>query len=406
MDDILNKHLFQPEKPEKIISSATIVIDTNLLLSGYQYRQITFKEIIDTLTKINKKQRLKIPSHVLKEFFNARPQIILDLILSVQQHRDNLSKPKSLEIIDKVIPNQEFTKSHKEIMEVEGLIKKNIKDLNENLKQYRNLHADLIEEFKNYFNEDPILDKYKKLFIDAYYKPEGMVSEEKLIKEFNEVRIKNKMPPGYEDGSKKNDNNSGDFIIWSHILEIKNDVIFVTGDNKSDWVYSEPATGNVINARRELVEEFYKASGGKTFSIVTPKSFIEIFNKDVDSEVIKDLDKRKRNYSVHSSATSSEKMRIINEAMNKFDNNSNSDTSNKNYERFLMKLNLLSGLKYVEGTNDILDSALERIKEKPDLYESVINKANDIATDIKISDRDKHLEYSLIARWALNRFYD
>jgi rRNA-processing protein FCF1 len=105
MDEQLKKYLFQPKKLEDIISTAKIVVDTNVLLAGYQYRDLTFKEIIHTLSKINEQERLLIPSHVLKEFFKRRPEKIVEMIQSVQQHRDKIPSYKTEYPIEKVIPS-------------------------------------------------------------------------------------------------------------------------------------------------------------------------------------------------------------------------------------------------------------------------------------------------------------
>ena len=67
----LDKFLFQPKKFEDMISTSKIVVDTNVLLAAYQYRNITFKELISTLDKLSRENRLVIPSHVMKEFLRT-----------------------------------------------------------------------------------------------------------------------------------------------------------------------------------------------------------------------------------------------------------------------------------------------------------------------------------------------
>jgi hypothetical protein len=53
-------------------------------------------------------------------------------------------------------------------------------------------------------------------------------------------RVDHRVPPGYKDKG-KDDSGIGDFLIWLSILAVgKNrgsDVIFVSGDEKSDWWY-------------------------------------------------------------------------------------------------------------------------------------------------------------------------
>lgn len=396
MPDSLSKFLFQPKKFEEILPSAKVVIDTNFLLSGYQYRGLTFREIIDTLTKLNEQERLIIPSHVLKEFFRRRADKIVELIQLVQQHRDKIQNISHLNKIEKVIPNQEFTSIHEQINEMEDLIKNQIDELNKNLKNYRNLHSELIEEFKSYFNEDPILNMYSPLFKHAYYKPEDLPDEEHLIKEFNEVRKRKKMPPGYKDGTKNNGNEAGDYIIWAHILEIKDDVIFITGDNKPDWVYTEPGSKKVISARRELVEEFYAKSGGKTFCIVSPATFIEKFNPDAESTVLDELSKQNTKSYIEN------KISNIQDAIMALNDEGNSLAANSRYAALMKTLFSLSEpVKYRKGTNGFLDFALSQISNDRPLFDEVISKANKIANNSKLTIEEKNEMYESLANWTL-----
>lgn len=240
------------------------------------------------MESLNQQKRLIIPSHVLKEFFKNRPKKIVEIIQTVQQFKDSLPSIKEIKNIATKIPSLDYLSCNEEIQKAEGDLEKTYKRYNENLKEYRKKLAELINELKSFFNSDPILNKYEEIFKSSYYKPDTLKDDEEMIKEFNN-REKNNIPPGLKDGQ-KSENFEGDYIIWEHILQIKNsDVIFISADNKPDWVYKE-TNGNLINARRELVEEFYEKSKGKSFCIIHPSVFIKAYNPSVNKEVIQDLD--------------------------------------------------------------------------------------------------------------------
>lgn len=78
-----------------------------------------------------------------------------------------------------------------------------------------------------------------------------------------------RIPPGYKDASKEI-GAAGDLIIWQTILEIgrtrKSHLVFVSGEEKADWWYR--ASEGVLYPRFELVDEYRRASDGKTFHIV------------------------------------------------------------------------------------------------------------------------------------------
>lgn len=64
---------------EEIKSTATIVIDTNVLLMGYQKKNVTFESVLTVLKQLSDEERLKIPAHVIKEFAKNRPGKITEM---------------------------------------------------------------------------------------------------------------------------------------------------------------------------------------------------------------------------------------------------------------------------------------------------------------------------------------
>jgi hypothetical protein len=73
-----------------------------------------------------------------------------------------------------------------------------------------------------------------------------------------EYRYANEIPPGYQDSAKP-DNGIGDLLIWFQIIEVgkslNKNVIFVTGETKSDWCVRANKQG--IFTRYELVRGRY-----------------------------------------------------------------------------------------------------------------------------------------------------
>lgn len=283
----LDKFLFQPKKFEDIIKTATIVVDTNVLLAAYQYRNITFKELLHTLEELNKEKRLLIPSQVIKEFFKNRPNRIVEIIQKVEQLRNELPNIKEIDKIERKVPGIEYLQNHSTI----GNLQREFVDAHINYKKakesYHKELEELLVELRSFFTDDPILEQYKEIFRATAFKPESLKSEEEMAAEYK-IRVNQDLPPGNKDANKKS-NGEGDYIIWEHILRIsESDVIFVTADNKADWVYKD-SNDRILGARRELIEEFYESSNGRTLSIVHPSSFIAMYNPNVKEEVIEDI---------------------------------------------------------------------------------------------------------------------
>jgi len=76
----IEKYFHKPKSIEMIINTATIIVDTNVLLSAYQWKETSFKEVLDVLLKAAHNDRLKIPKHVLDEFIDQRPKLIKNML--------------------------------------------------------------------------------------------------------------------------------------------------------------------------------------------------------------------------------------------------------------------------------------------------------------------------------------
>ncbi|MCY9352603.1 PIN-like domain-containing protein [Bacillus licheniformis] len=270
------RYLYQPRPVSELLKNSTIVIDTNVLLAAYQWREVTVNEVLKTLQQIKEEGRLKIPLQVIKEFSKNRTKEIKQRMNDIDQ------------VISKLQRDKKPVRERVPMLEGNDILKK-IEILQENhhkaLKEYKDGLVELRDHLKKLFYEDHFLDKVLEIADGAILFPQDGKTDEDLIKEAEE-RFKNKMPPGYKDDSKE-ENSSGDYIIWSSILQLDTDVVFVSGDKKTDWVYKDN-NENPIVARRELVEEFFMQTG-KDFAHVTPKDFITHLNPSVSENVKEDL---------------------------------------------------------------------------------------------------------------------
>ncbi|WP_144499604.1 PIN domain-containing protein [Bacillus sp. FDAARGOS_235] len=284
---------------DDIKKTATVVIDTNVLLMGYQRKEGTFESMLKVLKQLSDEGRLKIPSHVVKEFSRQRSEKIEEMAKQIHNVKSNLGgKIKNQTALEQVIPALSILKSeHSEIINLEKQYNKSIEVLNNCRKEYVDGLTKLQQKLGEYIDRDLILKNYEEIIQKSYFNPEGLLKDEDLEKEWTR-RKENKIPPGHMDSSKKI-NKYGDLIIWDHICQIKNDVIFVTNDvNKGDWVYK--VNDEVLGARRELVEEFYtrKELNNNTFKILTPLQFITLFSaEEVNQEIKDDLSKEIKNTS-------------------------------------------------------------------------------------------------------------
>ncbi|PFA53756.1 hypothetical protein CN391_05340 [Bacillus anthracis] len=275
---------------EEIKSTATIVIDTNVLLMGYQWKDITFDSVLKVLKQLSDDGRLKIPAHVIREFAKNRPGKIEEMYKQIHTVKSNLEKgSKNGNPLNEVIPALPILqRNHNDILTLEKKYNECIEELNKARKEYMGGLNQLQRTLCDYIDRDLILNSYKEIIEKSYFEPDGLMNETALQDNWNK-RVEGKIPPGYMDKNKPN-NKYGDLIIWDHICQINNDVIFVTADVKEDWVHI--ANGEVMGARRELVEEFNSRNQapGYTFKILTPLQFVTIFSaENIEAEIQDDL---------------------------------------------------------------------------------------------------------------------
>lgn len=269
-------YLYQPKSVLELLKDSIIVIDTNVLLAAYQWREVTVNEVLKTLQQIKDEDRLRIPLQVIKEFSKNRTKEIKQRMNDIDQ------------VISRLQKDNKPVKERVPMLEGKDILQ-NIEVLQEGyhkaLKEYKDGLVKLRDHLRKLFYEDQFLNKIMEIAEGAILFPEEGKTFEDLKKEAEE-RFKNKVPPGFKD-SPKEENSSGDYIVWSSILQLDSDVVFVSGDKKDDWVYRDN-NDNPIIARRELIEEYFLKTG-KDFAHITPKEFITNLNPSISEYVKEDL---------------------------------------------------------------------------------------------------------------------
>lgn len=153
--------------------------------------------------------------------------------------------------------------------------------------------ANKVESYDASLNFDPLLEKINEIF----EKKVGVsFSEEELKKLFadGERRYKEKIPPGYKDVNKSENERFGDLILWSEILNKSKssdvDIIFISDDKKEDWWLEHQ--GKTISPRPELIKEFRTVTN-KNCHFYRPLQFleysIEYLGKTIKEEVLKEV---------------------------------------------------------------------------------------------------------------------
>ncbi len=275
-------NIFKPNiyNVESAISDSIIVLDTNVLLIPYGAGARSLSEIVEVYKKI--KDRLIIPAQVAREFSKNRQTKLSELHQGLSDKVSQIVKPQKLKY-----PILEELHEFKELNDC-------LESIAEEKNKATELTSSVKESIKKWVTEDPVTKAYSDVFkeIEVYeLKYDKNELYEELLRRY-ELNI----PPGYKD-SQKDDNGIGDYLIWKIIIELgkeKNkDVIFVTGEEKSDW--QQRSGGQGLFPRYELQSEFKAKTNGKNFYLIPLSKLLELQEAETSSveEIKNEEDKHK-----------------------------------------------------------------------------------------------------------------
>lgn len=401
MEDIF-KGFYNPNEQalNKAWSSgdSLFIFDTNVFLNLYSYAEQTRKDFFNVLEKIN--NRVWIPYHVGLEYQFRRLKIIKNEKLVFDDLRRSLDKIEHIfdEDVKKLSLEKRYPELHKNTDKLHN-------DVVKIITAYKEIVSYWDDKQPCVRSHDPIRDKINKIFKGKVGDPP--ISQEELdeLYEDGAKRYENKIPPGYKDDNKKDQDepylfyNSlkyerrfGDLIIWKQIInkaksEKVKKVIFITDDSKEDWWYIIDSRGKkIIGPHAYLQAEIFEKAKIDLFFMYNTSSFLEYGKTNLE-------------IGVHASS--------IEDAESRFWETKNSSNliDKKNIE------NLLLDEEYSSRINDI-DSyeILREIYKNENQYENELKKINRYYVDKKsILDEDdfkeafiKNLESKSIKEWLFN----
>lgn len=261
-----------------------IIPDANVLLDLYRYSDDARDTFLNLLNNHN--SRVWLPHQAAQEYFKNRPSVINE---QSKNYDATLSDINDLYNSFNQKNRHPFLPPHL-LGEVEEMFKK----LNTYLENTKSSHIKRL-------NVDEIQNKITEIF---GYRVGNPFPSDKLKKIFEEgkYRYQSKIPPGYED-AQKNDNEKdlvgqqrryGDLIMWKQIIaharEHKIPVLLITEDTKEDWWLR--CGGRTLSARPELFKEFHDETG-QEIQIYRTESFLHnatnYLSENVSEDVIEEI---------------------------------------------------------------------------------------------------------------------
>lgn len=275
---------YRPSEQEfkKLWNDGLFIFDTNILLNLYRYSFDTSKKLLEIFSDLN--ERIWIPHQVAFEYHENR----LTVISEQERSYDTIMRilDKSYDELKENLKNY----SRHPFLNIEKLSE----SVRENFDKIKNDLQDDSQNHPNWFDEDKICNELTKLF-DGKVGDKYSAEKLKEIVEQGSTRYKNKIPPGYKDKKKKEDNiddfkKYGDLIIWFQILDMAKEcqkpILFITDDKKEDWWWK--VSGKTVGPRYELIKEFFTKTNMQ-FYMYKVDQFIKYAADYLEREVNQDV---------------------------------------------------------------------------------------------------------------------
>lgn len=277
-------HVFTEKELDKLWNEAIIVLDTSVLLDFYCFGDETLNDYYTVLKAVKKHKQLWMPYQVGYELFNRRIGVInrqlkqydniLSYLTTAQQQISNLT-------------NTALSHAHLDFDDIARKYQDAVQPIKEEVEKLKRAHPD-------HLGNDQIITELEKIFTDSVigsgYSDEEL---EKIYKE-GEDRYSKRMPPGFKDQAKQDNEEEpvrnrkfGDLVIWKQMIEKakaeNRSIIFVTNDAKDDWVlYTNDRRR--LGAKPQLKKEML-ASTGVDFVLYSSDEFLDIAHKQLNLKV-------------------------------------------------------------------------------------------------------------------------
>jgi hypothetical protein len=238
------------------LREATVVLDTNVLLGLYRASPGLRTKRLEVFKAIG--SRIFVPHQVGVEFHRNRREVVAGIGAAYDGLRTAVGQlQNAVKAFGGEGRYDESAARVKELVDpLLGRIVDGLKELEKN------------DPHRIDLSDDPILAELEDLLDDRQV---GQAPRAKKlaarVREFEEIRVPLRLPPGYEDAYKIANRGpaaaAGDYLLWCEVLAYarknETDVVLVTDDAKSDWW--QTGTGGPDVPHPLLVSEFRRETG-------------------------------------------------------------------------------------------------------------------------------------------------
>ncbi|MES2271779.1 MAG: PIN domain-containing protein [Pseudomonadota bacterium] len=267
-----------------VVDACIVVLDANVLLLPFEFSKASVGEVERVYKELATAGRLVVPGQAAREFYKHRSKKIAAIVEAIDCAIGRARK----QIFDKPIPLLEDDPDYQAARE---LGKEVIKKGNEVVEKLSAINVKLQDEL----GADRVSILYRNILGGCVTEVAIGVDERKAVIDEVARRARLQIAPGYKDHNKE-DGGVGDYLVWRAILQEgesrKTHCIFVTEEQKSDWWVKKHGT---FQPRPELIEEYRRASEGKSIHFLPLSALLSNFKAGIDTvNEVQQLEEEKR----------------------------------------------------------------------------------------------------------------
>jgi PIN like domain len=285
---------------QDVLTAGLVVPDANVLLNLYRYNAQTQADLFAVLDRLG--DRLWVPHQVVVEFWKNRESALRDPRDTGEEAVDRLAQQRQQSVTVLRTWANRIALPPERLSELQDAIEHGFATVSEAILGLTS--TDAADRARN-TNNDPVLSTLESVLRDRVGRPLGAEAHAEALEE-GRRRIREGLPPGYQDKGKGDDLAVGDYLVWAQLLEEaarrRGDVLLITGDVKEDWWRRE--RGQTRGPRLELVDELHSRCGGRLF-MLRPESLLqhakEVLNVAVSDASVQDVERVDRSLSVDES---------------------------------------------------------------------------------------------------------
>ncbi|MFF3393102.1 PIN-like domain-containing protein [Streptomyces sp. NPDC002669] len=285
----------------RFFTDGIVVLDTNVLLSLYEYTPTARHQVLDALQSVQ--SRLWLPHQVGLEFVQNRHRVIIGRKKALEEARrilrNKLSDAKAAIKEARAHTQKMLIKYAQDTVassELEAQISnKAIDELLSNWSKELERQLTGLSEYDISISpgseSDAVLSQVAVLFGDQVAKPPSPTKTRQRVREASTYRFPNLIPPGFKDARKETPlSSSGDFLLWEETISYMADstdrshLLFVSNDTKEDW-YQPPGEGRSTPRPWPSLASELRLRTGAELRIETPGDFYRGVNRFLHAEI-------------------------------------------------------------------------------------------------------------------------